>query len=274
MRVNNTLRAILKDLLPPIILKKLQARNASIVYQSYASALADADGYEDKDLVKVVVAKGKIFRDALNEGKQLDLLSLRTVIALAASLRSKKLKVIDFGGAAGTHFFIAKALLGTSVELDWRVVETPEMVRAANTEGLSTRELSFYDSLDKAVNGDEFDIIFSSCAVNYAPNPYEILDEIVKVDAKYLVLTRTPVADNESVLLQYSMLRHNGVGGLPEGESIVDRKISYPVTILERRKVEQCITKFGEILLYVEEDKGAYQSKYQQYDMWGYVVKR
>jgi putative methyltransferase (TIGR04325 family) len=141
MNVSNNIKRILKAFLPPIVVEIIQSRrNRAVVYPSYTAALADADGYQDMALVKAIAAKGKIFRDTIIETKQLDLASLRTVIALAVSLRSKTLKVIDFGGAAGTHFFMAKAILGNSVKLDWRIVETPGMVQAVTEAGLNNTE--------------------------------------------------------------------------------------------------------------------------------------
>jgi putative methyltransferase (TIGR04325 family) len=193
---------------------------------------------------------------------------------LAVSLRSNTLKVIDFGGASGTHFFMAKAILGNSVKLDWRIVETPGMVQAVTEAGLNNAELSFFDSLDRAASGQKFDLIFSSCSLNYAPDPYSVLDELVKIQAKYLMITRTPIADRGAVLLQNSMISHNGPGNLPKDMLTIDRRISYPVTILERSKVERSLKEFGEILLRLEEEKQAYQSKDSQYDFWGYLVKR
>ena len=275
MNVSNNIKRILKAFLPPIVVQIIQSRrNRAAVYPSYTAALADADGYQDMALVKAIAAKGKIFRDTIIETKQLDLASLRTVIALAVSLRSKTLRVIDFGGAAGTHFFMAKAILGNSVKLDWRIVETPGMVQAVTEEGLNNSELSFFDSLDKAAGGQKFDLIFCSCSLNYTPDPYSVLDELVKIQAKYLMVTRTPIADRGVVLLQHSMIRHNGAGNLPKDMLTIDKRISYPVTILERSKVERSLKEFGEILLRLEEEKQAYESKDNQYDFWGYVVKR
>ena len=275
MNISNNSKRILKAFLPPIVYKLIQSRrNIAVVYPSYTTALADADGYQDMALVKAIAAKGKIFRDTIIETRQLDLTSLRTALALAVSLRSNTLKVIDFGGASGTHFFMAKAILGNSVKLDWRIVETPGMVQAVTEAGLNNAELSFFDSLDRAASGQKFDLIFSSCSLNYAPDPYSVLDELVKIQAKYLMITRTPIADRGAVLLQNSMISHNGPGNLPKDMLTIDRRISYPVTILERSKVERSLKEFGEILLRLEEEKQAYQSKDSQYDFWGYLVKR
>ena len=40
------------------------------------------------------------------------------------------------------------------------------------------------------------------------------------------------------------------------------------------QEICRSLKEFGEILLRLEEEKQAYESKDNQYDFWGYVVKR
>ena len=112
--ISSSLKSLIKDFVPPIFLKLLGKQlKKSKCYDSYDEAMKDADGYEDKDLIRVVVAKGKKFAEKISGTKELDLTSLRTFIGLASLLGKKKLTVIDFGGAAGAHFFVAKRLQGS-----------------------------------------------------------------------------------------------------------------------------------------------------------------
>ena len=48
--------------------------------------------------------------------------------------------VLDFGGAAGTHYFIAKSILSDDIALDWRVVETTQMVKQAQIQEQQEKE--------------------------------------------------------------------------------------------------------------------------------------
>ena len=59
---------------------------------------------------------------------------------------NNKLKVLDFGGAAGAHYFIVKSLLDKEIS-NWRVVETSKMTQEAIKNQLENSELSFYDNL-------------------------------------------------------------------------------------------------------------------------------
>ena len=57
-----SLKNILKDLIPPYLLKSInKIMWSSRTYKSYEDAIKNADGYEYKLLTKVVVAKGKRF---------------------------------------------------------------------------------------------------------------------------------------------------------------------------------------------------------------------
>ena len=134
---NNKINFFLKDLLPPIILKWIKKKNPSStfeiskVYKSYDVALKKSESYEDFITTKVVVAKAKNFSRKLIIDKKIDLMSLRPLIFILKALKSNTLKVIDFGGAAGNHYQVVRSVLGNSIKIDWRVVETKSMVKEA-----------------------------------------------------------------------------------------------------------------------------------------------
>jgi putative methyltransferase (TIGR04325 family) len=277
---SSSIKLIIKECIPPIALKfvkkklRTPASYSSASYSLYEDAMKYADGYEDEVLTRVVVAKGKRFADEITTTKTLDLMSLRTFVGLASSIGKKKLTVIDFGGAAGTHYFIAKSLLTEVVELDWRVVETSAMVAEAKRQGLETDELHFFDNLDTATEKGDIDLVFASGSIHYTPKPYDFLTALASINANVLMITRTPITDSPCVILQRSMLSANGVGGIPKELGIDDKTISFPATMMDRRKVETILLSFGEIALKIVEDKAAYMSDKGSYDMWGYIVRR
>ncbi len=269
-----TLKLFLKDCVSSLSLKKLRKYRLSTEYPSYEAAFEDADGYEDEILTKIIIGKGKKFAKELAENKEVDLMSLRTFIGISSAINSNTLKMIDFGGAAGTHYYLAKSIISQDVAIDWRVVETAQMVKEAKEQGLETDELSFYDSIDSATQDEHFDLVFASSSIHYTPNPYEILKELVNIKANKLVVTRTPITDKTIVLLQRSSLSANGTGAIPKEWAIQDKVISYPATMLEKNKVEDIFKLFGDITLKIREDKAAYASLSSTYNMWGYVVSK
>ena len=263
----------IKKFLPPFIQNKLNINYSFELYPDYKTALADGDGYEDENLVKVIIAKTLNLKDRLKKNPTLDAPSLRIFVAIANSIKDNQLTVLDFGGSAGAHYFIVKSILGEDINLDWRVVETPKMVEEAVKNKLENKELTFYDNLASATNEKKIDLAVAIGSVHYTENPYDILKEIVKKNPSYLFLTRTPLAKKELILLQETSYSKNGIGKIPEEMNIKDKKIKYPVTILNREKVENIINNYGNILLKIDEDKAAYKTKSESFDLFGYLVK-
>ena len=238
-----------------------------------SEALKRADGFDDPLLTKVVVAKGKRFAKNLAAHKSIDLMMLRTAIGVVSVLKSKSLRVIDFGGAAGAHYFITKSLLDKDINIDWRIIETPAMVNEAIEQGLQNHELSFYDTIEAATQGEDFDLVFASSSVHYTPRPYDVIASLLAVKSKKFLLTRTAIANQQQVLLQKSTLSGNGIGPIPEELGVKDKTITYPVTILCKEKVEGILKGFGEIQLHIQEDKKVLHTAAESFDYHGYVVK-
>ena len=76
------------------------------LFNSFSEALSTCSnsGYQNPDLVRVVVEKNRLYRDKIrisSSAPTLDLGAIRTIMAAALSLSSKKLCVIDFGGGEG-----------------------------------------------------------------------------------------------------------------------------------------------------------------------------
>ena len=168
---------------------------------------------------------------------------------------------------------MAKSIL-KDVELDWRVVETAALVAEAKTQRLENNELQFFDDLDNATEQGSIDLVFASGSVHCTPKPYEFLASLAAVNARVLMLTRTPITESPCVLLQRSTLSSNGVGEIPKELGIKDKTLSYPATMLDKRRVEEILSSFGNITLRIVEDKAAYLSDMGSFDMWGYVVRK
>ncbi len=272
------LKSFLKKIIPPILIDFYKSFSyVSKTFDSFDKAEEQANkiavsGYEDKILIKVIVSKGKEFAKQVSKNKELNILSLRTFIALASSVDSRKLTVIDFGGGAGNHYFIAKAILSKNIKIDWRIVETPLMTKEAKDQGLENSDLKFYDSINEATKDVDIDIVFASSSIHYTSKPYDVLESLTSIDPKKLIITRTPVTSCPTVLLQQSSLKSNGVGVIPTTLAVRNKKIYHPVTMLDKARVEEILNNYGEIKVKIREDIGAYSSKNKSYDMWGYVI--
>ena len=106
--------------------------------------------------------------------------STRRPVAAAYSSRSPtpwrtrgtgELRVLDFGGAAGAHYFdgaLARARRVAPVAPRWHVCETAPMAASAQAV-LGGEELSFHYSLG-ALEGMRYDLIYASGSLQYVPD--------------------------------------------------------------------------------------------------------
>ena len=234
------------------------------VFASFAEASAACGmTYNDDTLARVVVEKTKALQaNARSESFETDLGSLRTLAALGVLQRSPAdgvLRVLDFGGAAGYHYLVARALLPQSLILDWRVVETPALVAAA--QELQDGQMSLFSSIERATASwtEPPHLTFASGVLQCVPEPLKTCQELVDLSGDALVITRTSFSEDGTTraIVQRSTLSTNGPGPLPAG--FVDAELSYPTTFVPRKKVEEIITSRYTITAKVTEDPCSYR---------------
>lgn len=197
-------RSLLAELTPPIVVRlarqiapglfserKLPPRYMAGSFGSYDEASRAAGvGYESEQIAAAVLAKTQSFRELLAQGKLVTSTFDRVAMALmAVGAVGSELRVIDFGGAFGTHYWIAKSLLGDRVRLRWHVVETP--VVCARGAQLANDELKFFDSLDAAKRAlGEPHLVYSDGVLHTLPDPIDALRRLIECRARYLCLRR------------------------------------------------------------------------------------
>lgn len=265
---------MLKDLVPPHVLNLIRnAMHNRRTFNSYGDALSHCGkGYEDDDIAPYVIAeKTKIYRDAVLSAKPflMDIFAMRTYVGLSFALSGSELNVIDFGGACGIHYFIAKQLFGGRVRMRWFVVETPRMVKEAKT--LENDELRFYDDLDMARKDiGRLDIVFSSGALQYVSNPYDYLEKLTTAGSRCLYMTRIGLTTElrEIFSIQESSLHSIGPGPLPNG--VTNRKLSYPVTFVRKDLFELIIGRHYSVQVMFDEDRAVYTAGGIAINTYGY----
>lgn len=219
------------------------------LYPNYELAIARCGtGYNADDLTRVVAAKTEMIERELTSTRKLttDFGNIRIVPAVAFA---RPRKVLDFGGACGLHYMVAKHFFGKSFDR-WTVVETSAMVTVANR--FSDPVLSFAISLPSETP----DLVFASGAVQCTPNPEQTLTDLIDVGARSLVLTRTELGAETAVYVHRSLLSENGCGPMPDGFN--DRECFYPMWIMSREKVFAAITKRYRIVSVIDEGCGMF----------------
>jgi putative methyltransferase (TIGR04325 family) len=262
---------LIRMLTPPIIVQLakgivLQSRKRTKFFpgksnvsefKTYEDAMkhCSSKGYENKQLVQVIVDKTLATKAEIERKSVFELSQIRVVSAVGLAAKADRLNVIDFGGAAGHHFFVAAKALGERVKLNWRVVETPAL--AIEAERISNENLSFFDSIEEA-NKDLgiVDLVFSSGTLQCCPDPLKSLDEILKIRAKYLFITRTALLEQEGrvVRIQKSFLSTNGPGSLKSG--VKDAPIYYPNVLVSKKDLEDRLLEDYEIKFSLTEGDG------------------
>ena len=156
---------------------------------------------------------------------------------------TKSIKVLDFGGACGAHYFEIKRFIPNDVSLKWYVVETAQMVNSAFDRKLNSNELFFLSSVEDIKT--EIDFIHSSGTLQYVHSPYESTNMLININANWIFINRMIFNENDRDLItvQKSFLSSNGRGMLPKGYT--DKIISYPHTTMSFRKFNSTIINNG-----------------------------
>jgi|694.fasta_scaffold57356_3 putative methyltransferase (TIGR04325 family) len=224
------------------------------------------NGYNNLIINKSIIKKTVLF-NKLERFNKNDKNCKRTIKFLNFVRKRNFKKIVDFGGGAGYHYFIAKKKM-PSFNFKWIIIENPKMVQLCNKE-FKYENLFFYNSLKKI---NKLDIFFSSCAINYTKNPIKTLKIISKLDAKYFYFTRTPLSENASLTYnQFSCLADNGPLRIRAEEKIF---IEYQNKIINIKNFEGIFKdNFNIILKYVDE-KNAFFFKGKSFDTYTYIIKR
>jgi putative methyltransferase (TIGR04325 family) len=204
-------------------------------------------GYEADRLVDVVFVKtaALIGRDISDlPGAERTMLG---VLFAATETRSRPLRVLDFGGACGFHYFAAQRL---NVPKPWAVVESPAM--AARASSLETDELRFFSTIDTASNWlGGVDLMHSSGTLQYIPGPFEMLDRLLALSAPVILWSRMALTEGAAeTSIATSTLSANGPGPMPAG--IKDAVVNYSITRLPRTEFlgahrnYRLVAEFGE----------------------------
>jgi putative methyltransferase (TIGR04325 family) len=272
-------RMSLKHFIPPAIIEMTRRALPSMpTFASYDDAAAQCGaGYGDDELVRAVVEKTRRYRDLLQANRTV-ISSLReasVATAIGLSAEAGRLNCIDFGGAAGAHFFLARSLFRQSLKLNWSVVETQAM--ASESAKLLTDGLRFFSDIGAAASslrsaGESIDLVFTSCALPYVRDPLETLRELIGIGARRIFVTRNPLAEKNlerRVAIQSALLSSNGPGHLPAG--FTDRTLKFPVTFQEKNVFEGLLSERYDIDLTFLEEKDAYYLNGAPVPMYGYL---
>lgn len=242
-------------------------------YRSFSEALAaSGSGFNAEAYAQWSVEGCKRQQEALGRKAaapgSINLANTRILMALAG-ISKNHIRVLDLGGGAGFHYFIAKAALGETVTWEWRVVETTALVDAAKS--LTNEELKFFDDLyDATEDWDSPDLVFASGVIQCLPDALSTLRRLCSLGPEVLCITRTAVSpDAESHILMQEQVAPVVRGVATHGSA----KVRYPVVLLPRRNYENVLDEYFETVLRLVEDPNVYRIAGRMSHMVGYICR-
>ena len=171
------------------------------------------EGYENSELVDVVFRKTLAYNPPKEDWP--DLVGASTVL--------------DFGGACGAHY---KEAQHYTPDVRWAVVETPAMVRKASD--IATDRLRFFTSIIEAAAWlGPIDLMHSSGALQFAPDPNATVTELCELGAKRMHWRRLALSKDTMVReMQSSFLTDNGPGAI---DRVQEKRVEYERTRMPER---------------------------------------
>lgn len=259
-----TIRHLVSRLLPPILYDAARRRrNVSPSYISFEAARAACGaGYDDPDIARAIAHDTALRCERLTLPVPIfTLAEIKTIWAAGMALpgsvsRAARLRVIDFGGACGCHYYAVRAGLPLSVGIEWHVVETPVMVEAGTALAASLgigHELHFHTSWEDARAACPApDLVHSSSAIICTARPLECLEEHIACNARFMFFTRIGLVEDAPLYSVQSRLLSKGVKELPAG--MRDRLVSYPLTWAPRRYFLRTLARAYRVVTELEEE--------------------
>lgn len=198
------MKQFIKSLLPPILLrlfKKIKVNKYGWKgnYTSWEEAKNASIGYDsDKiiqkvqnSLLKVKNGEAVYERDSVIFDEIQYSWQLLTGLMFASAKLGGVLKVLDFGGSLGSTYFQNKKFLDKLDNVSWSIVEQKHFVDVGRVD-FEDERLKFYYDAESCIEKEKPNVLLISSVLQYIEKPYELLDELLKNDFKFVIFDRTP----------------------------------------------------------------------------------
>jgi putative methyltransferase (TIGR04325 family) len=138
-------------------------------------------------------------------------------LSVALLSRLKPFRILDVGGAAGVDF--ANLLKATSCrsDVEYSIVDLPEVCELGRQSWEDDRRVAFGCSLPD--DHKVFDLVYSSWAIQYFPEPLTLLEKLTTYQAKAILILNVPFTTKRAfVRMQTNKMIPSWVLSLPEVE--------------------------------------------------------
>jgi putative methyltransferase (TIGR04325 family) len=207
------------------------------VYKTFEQAIEDAPknkfiGYDNEALAQEYKDEIKVSIKVMTYDYPI-LFWLKSIFSEDALA----LKVFDFGGNIGIHFYSYLNYLSYPIDLVWRVCEVPAIARAGKelAERRACRNLEFTGCFDEASGAD---IFLASGSIQYVQSLAKSIENLSKKPT-HLLLNRLPLHDNAD---QFVTLQNGG-------------QAFYPQYVFNKAQFIKSFSSLGYDLIDIWEDK-------------------
>jgi putative methyltransferase (TIGR04325 family) len=208
MMRNYPVKSFMRELVPPILLafarpaRRKQGYYFSGDYRSWGDASAAAgQGWGSPGILEKVRAsalKAKHGEVAFERDSVTFTVSefrwplLACIFQAALSSKSQGFHVLDFGGSLGSTYLQHRVALNDISGLRWSIVEQSHYVQCGRNE-FEDDILHFFDNVPAALHRGNIDLAIFSGSLQCVAAPYEVIGEVSKCGARYLLFDRMPI---------------------------------------------------------------------------------
>lgn len=173
-------------------------------YSTWEIAEKESSGYNNPVILKKVaestrkILSGNVVyeRDSVLFDKTEYSFPLLAGLLWVAASKKSRLNVLDFGGSLGTTYYQNRWFLDSVEEINWCIVEQPDVVEEGR-KNFSSETIRFFYSIEECCREYEIDVILLSSVLQYIKEPYKLLDQLISRNFEYILVDRTPFIEKD-----------------------------------------------------------------------------
>ena len=118
-------------------------------------------------------------------------------------------KILDLGGGFGDGFLYLRNIFKDN-DINYTIVEQNEIVsnsKSIDFKCQKSNSINFYNSVNSAMEKNNYDLLFSSGTLQYMDDPYNVLEKINSSNFKMIGLTRNSFSNETKYFSQMIYLK-------------------------------------------------------------------
>ena len=209
--ISDKTKEFIRNWTPPVVIKsivKLKGTDSCFKgdFSSWQEAANLCVGYDDKKILEKVLAstlkvkngEAVYERDSVIFDHIEYAWPVTSCLMWTAARYNGRLNVIDFGGSLGSSYFQNIKFTEKLPELSWSIIEQPHYVEAGRSY-IEDKYLRFYNNIDECLMDNDSNVVLLSSVLQYLPEPFKVLDEILSSGINTLIIDRTCYLNSSNI---------------------------------------------------------------------------